>query len=135
MDHYKTMPESPVDGNVLVYGPHGFNASADTFEDAVTFVCRLDDQHAEINKLRRMLHLADSMYEQAATQANDYAAENAALRAEVERLRADYAELHRAFWLLRRVTLPPHDISGTSMWGEALSIVNALPAPPEKEEE
>ena len=57
--------------------------------------------------------------------------ENAALRAEVKRLRADYAELHRAFWLLRRVTLPPHDISGTSMWGEALSIVNALPAPPD----
>jgi hypothetical protein len=52
MDYYRTMPESPVDGNVLVYGPDGFNASADTFEDAIVFACRLDGQHAELTALR-----------------------------------------------------------------------------------
>lgn len=93
MDHYRTMPESPVGGYTLVHGPDGFNAMADSFEDAVTFTCRLDDQLAEIERLRKAAKLADEMYEQAATQANDYSAENAALRVEVERLQAELVEL------------------------------------------
>ena len=55
-------------------------------------------------------------------------------RAEVKRLRADYAKLHDAFWMLRGATQPPHDTDELGKWGEAMAIVNALPAPPTKEE-
>lgn len=55
MEFYRTMPASPIDGNVLVYGPDGFNASADTFEDAVMFVAKLEALAAEVERLRESL--------------------------------------------------------------------------------
>ena len=111
-----------------------------TYEDFYYNACRERDAlRAEVERLREAAKIADEMYEQAATQANDYAAQRLETIANCERLVEQFkAEVERLRLLLTksRTLLLDAVMHGMPITDDVLEIRNwmPLPAPPAKEE-